>query len=329
MLLPKTTERGYNEVRMEREAMKLYLAADSGGSKTVWNLINIEGKTVFSCRTEGLGAVKEGILPVEETVSSAVEQLRPIGMPVAIHLSLGGPNTAEVRSALEKAWPGVPTVVEREACGDSILWGATFLGCSAVVMCGTGSTAVGNKKSGRAYCGGWGPVYGDGGSGGGLGSEALRMFLRSLDGLAEMGQVADLFAPLTEGLDFRDFYDRMEVKRRALDMSRRELAALAPAIYKLYEQGDKTACRLYEASAKEVADMAEAVSDPDAMVLLCGGFFAEKPKFLEACQNYSQRNLFYEPDFAPIVGVKLSLLKENGVAVTKELFEQILDENRR
>lgn len=309
--------------------MKLYLAADSGGSKTVWNLINIEGETVFSCRTEGLGAVKEGILPVEETVSAAAEQLRPIGMPVAIHLSLGGPNTAEVRSALEKAWPGVPTVVEREACGDSILLGARLFGCSAVVMCGTGSTAVGNKKTGRAYCGGWGPIYGDGGSGGGLGSQALKLFLQSLDGLARMGKVAELFTPLTEGLDLRDFYDRMEVKRRALEMSRRELASLAPAIYKLYAQGDETATMLYEMSAKEVADMAEVVSDPDADVLLCGGFFAEKPKFLEACRKYSRRNLCYEPDFAPIVGVELSLLKENGVRITKELFEQILKENRR
>lgn len=307
--------------------MKLYLAADSGGSKTVWQLIDNKGKTVFSCRTQGLGAVSEGVLPVRETVREAAEQLH--GTPAAIHLSLGGPNTQEVQTALEEAWPGVPVKVEREACGDSVLLAAEFFGCTAAVMCGTGSTAVGVKNGKRTYCGGWGPIYGDGGSGGGLGREALKLFLRSLDGQENLGKTAKLFENLTKNLDISDFYGRMEAKKRALSLPRQALAALAPDLYALWEQGDETACRLFENEAREVASMAQAVSDEDGSILLCGGFFAEKPKFLAACREKTKRKLVYKQDFAPIIGVELSLLKENGIQLTDELFERILEANRR
>ena len=148
---------------------KIYLAVDSGGSKTLWSLIDISGFTVYETRTAGLGAVKEGILPIDETVSFAANELKNVALSSAIFLSLGGPNTREVEKALKKHFPGMPIKVEREACGDAILRAAAYMKCSSVVMCGTGSVAVGDTANGRKYCGGWGPVYGDGGSGGGMG----------------------------------------------------------------------------------------------------------------------------------------------------------------
>ena len=313
----------------------VFLAADSGGSKTLWTLVTAEGEQVFACRTEGLGAIREGLLPVQETVEKAAEVIKTYGIPQGIHLSLGGPNTQEVFSALARVWNDVPIQVEREACGDSILYAAGFLDCSAVVMCGTGSTAVGNTKTGRCYAGGWGPVYGDGGSGGGLGCDALRLFLRSVDGLADIGAVASLFAAQTDGLDVREFKDRMELKRRALQMTRRELAALAPSLYALSVQGDTTAQMLYRQAAVQVAEMAYSVSDNDANanVLLCGGFFAEKPAFVEACREEfakkSRAKLHYHPTFSPIVGVQLTVLKTHSITITPAIAGRLFDNQTR
>ncbi len=313
----------------------VFLAADSGGSKTLWTLVTAEGEQVFECRTEGLGAIREGLLPVQETVEKAAEAVKTYGSPQGIHLSLGGPNTGEVFSALARVWKDIPIQVEREACGDSILYAAGFLDCSAVVMCGTGSTAVGNTGKGRRYAGGWGPVYGDGGSGGGLGSDALRLFLRSVDGLADVGAVASLFAAQTHGLDVRKFEDRMELKRRALQMTRRELAALAPSLYALSVQGDTTAQMLYRQAAIQVAEMAYSVSDNDtnANVLLCGGFFAEKPAFVEACREEfaqkNQANMRYDPTFSPIVGVQLTVLKNHAIPITPTVVHRVLNNQTR
>ena len=308
---------------------KVFLAADSGGSKTIWSLIEENGNEIFSVVTEGLGAVKEGILPIKETVYKAAKSINSVALPMGIHLSLGGPNTSEVLNALKEQWENIPIQVEREACGDSILYAAKFLGCDSVVMCGTGSTAVGNTKKGRCFAGGWGPIYGDGGSGGGIGSDALKLFLRYLDGMEDIGELASLFNNITDGLNVNEFSGRMEAKQRAINMSRRELASLSPRIYELMEKGDATCEKLYDKAAKDVADMAYSVSDNEqgVKILLCGGFFTNTPLFLEKCKKAfsqkSQGELYYSPDFSPIIGVKLNVLKNNSVVITDEIFKKI------
>lgn len=308
---------------------KLYLAADSGGSKTKWILCENFGKRISEFETAGLGATGDGILPVKTEIAKAYEHFKSYTDIGGIFLSLGGANTQEVREALEYFWHNTPVKVEREACGDAILAGASFLGASAVVMCGTGSVAVGNTKKGRVFCGGWGPVYGDGGSGGGIGSEALKLYLRYTDGLCNIGRLAELFKALENGLDLSDFYQRMELKRRALALSRRELASLAPKIYDLAREGDSTCMELYDKAATEIALMADRVSDEGGRILLCGGFFANKPDFTELCgQKLSDLNkskaFMYNPDFSPAVSAVTAVLENNGIEITEEMFFKIL-----
>lgn len=309
---------------------KIYLAADSGGSKTLWTLIDSNGNEIFKYKTIGLGAVKSGILPVSDTVFEAAEEILKIGKPEGIFLSLGGPNVQEVESALIDAFKGVPSLVEREARGDAVLYAASFFDCSAVVMCGTGSVAVGFTENGKSFSGGWGPVYGDGGSGGGLGSQALKLFLRSIDKQAEIGRLSELFYELTDGLDITDFDGRMELKNRAINMSRRSLAALTPKIYALAEEGDKTCLKLYKESAEEIALMAYAVSQNSekTKIMLCGGFFNNSPLLLKMCNEIfaqkSKAELKYCPEFSPIVGAKLAVLKNASIDITDETFNNII-----
>jgi len=306
---------------------KIYLAADSGGSKTIWSLISENGDEISVCRTDGMASVRPGMIPVEETVRKASEMLGIV--PSGIYLSLGGPNVDEIETALESVWAGIPVIVEREATGNAVLYAAGFIGCKSVVMCGTGSVAVGDTKDGRKYSGGWGPAYGDGGSGGGLGSEALRIFLRSVDGFEDIGKVGELFSELTDGLDISEFSGRMKLKERAVNMSRRDLASLAPEIYTLAEQGDDVAQSLYSKAAEEIVLMANAVSDSGS-VLLCGGFFKNKPKLLaEVGRLFYAVNggtVNYNPNFSPIVAAKAAVLKNNGIEINKEIFNRILED---
>ncbi len=309
---------------------RCFLAADAGGSKTRWVLLREDGDTIARCKTAGLGAIKEGILPVRETVAEAFEQLLPFGRPSAVFLSLGGPNVDEVAAALSACAGDIPITVEREACGDAVLCAAKRMGCSAVVMCGTGSVAVGDTADGRRFAGGWGPVYGDGGSGGGLGGHALRWFLRSLDGFADAGCLNEVFAPLLDGADVSTFAGRMAVKARAVEMPRRELAATVPVIYEFAEKGDTVAMSLYEQAADEIVELAYAVSEdlPDRTVLLCGGFLADKPLLLQNCckkfADISKATLRYEPLFTALIAAKTAVLEQQGIMVTSERFEQLL-----
>lgn len=308
---------------------RLYIGADSGGSKTRWVLCTEKGSAVSELETLGLGAVEEGMLPVESEVGKAYSFFGGSARIKGIFLSLGGANTSEVREAIERHWGDIPIKVEREACGDAILRGATLLGASAVVMCGTGSVAVGSTKNGRAFCGGWGPVYGDGGSGGGIGAEALKRYLRHIDGLSDVGRLSELFSFLEKGLNLSDFYERMELKKRALAITRRELAALAPRIYDLALDGDGTCLSLYEGAAREIALMGDKVSDDGGRILLCGGFFAAKPYLTDLCGRLlseinGTKTFMYNPDFSPSVTAVAAVLEMCGIAVNNEIFGNIL-----
>lgn len=310
---------------------QIFLSADSGGSKTLWILLNDKGEKICEYKTIGLGAIKEGVLPVRETVEQVGEYLSKFGEVNGVYLSLGGPNTGEVYEALKSVWGKIKVRVEREANGEAVLRGASFLGCNSALLCGTGSTAVGIKGGKKRFCGGWGPVYGDGGSGGGLGSEALKAYLRSVDGFLNIGKVKKLFTHLEEGLDITKFEDRMELKKRAVEMPRRDIAALAPEIYALMEMGDSFARKLYSDAAEEVALMANAVSDncKDSKVLICGGFLKNKPIFFEMCQkafsSKSDAELYYNEKFSPSTGSCIAALSENGVEITDEMFDKILN----
>lgn len=310
---------------------KLYLAADSGGSKTKWDLLNGNGEIVFSLETEGLGAVQEGILPVDKTIKEASEILKKVGEIVSVYLSLGGPNTDEVYSGLKKSFGDTPVKVIRESKGDAILYCAAYYGCRAVCLLGTGSTAMGFKDGAPAYSGGWGPIYGDGGSGGGLGSCALKSYLRAVDGMEEIGEVKTLFSHLEEGLNIKEYFDRMELKRRAINLSRKEIAALAPKIYALAEKGDKFALELYRRQAREIALLANGVIDnkEGEKVLICGGFLKNKPLLLKMCEEemakISKAELVYDENFTPSLAALVAVLKENNIEVTDEMFYKFIN----
>lgn len=310
---------------------KLFLAVDSGGSKTEWVVIDNNGTTVAHTKTKGIAAIKEGILPVKGIVSEAYEQIKDYGNVESVYLSLGGPNVKEVENALKTFWNNAYITVEREANGNAMLNAAKMLGCNAVVMCGTGSVAIGETKNGRKFCGGWGPTYADGGSGGGLCTDALKIFLRSLDGIEPNSSLNEIFSDITKGLDLNDFEDRMEAKKRAVDLDRRTLASFAPQIYKAAAGGDAVALRVYENAAKEIANMAFNVSDnsENDNVLLCGGFLANSPLLLNMAKNFfsqkSKARITYNPHFSPIVAAKVSVLKKENIEISKTLFEKMLN----
>ena len=132
---------------MLNEKSDLLLAADSGGSKTDWRFLNCRGETVKKVTTPGMASLHAGMLPVAEYAKMAHDVL-PGAAVKRIYFSLGGPNVEEVSDMLKNIWQGVPITVEREASGDLAASCMDFLQCNAVVMGGTGVTAMGFNADG-------------------------------------------------------------------------------------------------------------------------------------------------------------------------------------
>ena len=268
---------------------ELLLAIDTGGSKSDFLLLDPEKHYLDRSRSKGVGALHPGTLPVERYLRDGLKELGPLTSRVKlVFCSLGGPNVDEVTSALKTLLPEAEILVKREADGDMILSAAAACHAKAAVLCGTGSVAVGESRGVRLFSGGWGPLLGDGGSGGGIGYDALRLLLRSVDS----GQGESVLPGVFPNLSRRGgtFAERASLKTAANRISRAEMAAQVPRIAELAEAGDSNAVGLLKKAAEEVAFLAKTVTaetpeaDADG-VLALGGLFDCGELFRELCRR--------------------------------------------
>jgi N-acetylglucosamine kinase-like BadF-type ATPase len=268
---------------------ELLLAIDTGGSKSDFLLLDPEKHYLSRSRGKGVGALNPGTLPVEQYLRDGMNELgAPTDRIKFVFCSLGGPNVDEVTSALKTLIPKAAILVKREADGDMILAAAAAYRAKAAVLCGTGSVAVGESGGVRSFSGGWGPYLGDGGSGGGIGYDALRLLLRAVDSGEGESVLPGIFPELPRRAE--TFAKRMSLKMAATRVSRAEMAAQLPRIAELAGHGDPNAVGLLNKAAAEVAFLAKTVTaetpeaDADG-VLALGGLFECGELFRELCRR--------------------------------------------
>lgn len=268
---------------------ELLLAIDTGGSKSDFLLLDPEKHYLKRSRSKGVAALNPGTLPVEQYLRDGINELGPLTNRIKlVFCSLGGPNVDEVTSALKTLLPDVEIRVKREADGDMVLSAASAYHSQAVVLCGTGSVAVGESRGVRLFAGGWGPILGDGGSGGGIGYDALRLLMRSVDRGQGESVLPGVFPKLARRAG--TFAERVSLKTAANRISRAEMAAQVPRIAELAEAGEPNAVGLLSKAAEEVAFLVKAVTtetpeaDADG-VLALGGLFDCGELFRELCRR--------------------------------------------
>ena len=265
------------------------LAADSGGSKTDWICLTQDGTIVKKFTTPGMASLHVNMLPIKEYMQLCCKELQDFPVK-AVYLSLGGPNTDEICNNLKQTFPDAVVLVEREASGDLVAACMDFLQCSAVVMAGTGITAVGfNADGSRNFAEGWGPVYGDCGSGYWIGLQAIKTFLQSVDNIGYAGKIPELFERELKNFDVTQFAGRMELKKRINALTRREVAALTPQLMQLAVSGDRIVEKIIMQSAEYIAQIAAAVTPANGTVLMLGGLFKMGSDYRQLCKQYLQK----------------------------------------
>ena len=308
-------------------AEQMVLSGDSGGSKTDWRLLTLDGKVQQRFTLDGMAALHRGLLPCTDIARVAATRCAVV--PQLVYLVLGGPNEDEVREALQAAFPASRVVVEREAEGSLLEFAAETLDFQAVVMAGTGVTAIGFDANGRRYAEGWGPTYGDRASGGGIGTEALRLFLLGVDRLETSGRLPELFSRELEGVDTATFAGRMELKKRIHMLSRKSLAALAPAVMRLAEEGDQAASRIIAETADRLGAIAAVVVPDGGRLLWLGGLFRLGESFRNACETALRKRRskdgcsgYYDEriSLGKIAAVRALSLSQGCLAHIKEVF---------
>jgi N-acetylmuramic acid 6-phosphate etherase len=134
-------------------------------------------------------------------------------------------------------------------------------GCSAgwgvALISGTGSFAFGRTRDGQvARAGGWGYLFGDEGSGYALGLAGLRATAQAADGC---GPATQLTAAIVQHLGIRQPQELVQAIYQAADC-RTTVAALAPLVVAIADQGDAESQQIVDRAAADLATMVVAVA---------------------------------------------------------------------
>lgn len=253
--------------------MAFYLVCDGGGSKTDFLLFNDTAEVLAYVR---LGQSNPNFVNIDaaaETVWRGIQlctQQAGITPAQLTGIALSIPAFAPAIEALGQRLGRGDILHSGDV--DSAFFGALGLPFGIVALSGTGSFAAGRSKSGtRASCGGWGPLFGDEGSGYHIGIMCLqRITLRYDSGLA--GGVLEALCLGHLG------FEKPEDLRMGMynsDFKRSDIATLAVVAETAAKQGDADALEIWDAAglalARQVQTIAGRLGDESLPVSLTGG----------------------------------------------------------
>jgi N-acetylglucosamine kinase-like BadF-type ATPase len=241
------------------------LGLDGGGTKTQALILSLSG-AVLGSGTAGpcniaavpldvaLDSVETATRLALESAGCAADSLRSVCIGVAGFSQ--GERREQFRTGLEPLFPHLPLSLEPDYA--IALTGATAGMPGIIVIAGTGSVAFGRNARGETHrAGAYGYLIDDGGSGYGVGREALAAILRAADGT---GPETTLTERIFDSQHFTSIAEIVPaVYGGALD--RLSIAALAPQVSEAAQrEGDPVARAILMRAGGALARLTEAVT---------------------------------------------------------------------
>ncbi len=159
-----------------------YLGIDGGGSKTTFLLVDEYYNEVCHVQSGPSNYLSVGADAAKEAITQGISHLTETPNIVCGGFAGAGrpDSVAFYREVLQSLIPDAQIIIESDAFIASI--GAIGIDPGVLLIAGTGSIVIGRDKDRAMFrVGGWGPYFGDEGSGFWIGREAVRAALRSLD----------------------------------------------------------------------------------------------------------------------------------------------------
>ena len=233
----------------------IVIGVDGGGSKTRVMVGTAEGEVLTT-----LDGPKSAVVPGEaarsadvigDLVTRALAEVAQPGaiLPRVLYCGVAGAGRDEERKALHAALDAKELAEEVVIDSDGLIamYDALEDRAGILLVVGTGSIAYGRSPAGEIVrCGGWGPVFGDEGSGGWIGRRALGIVAASSDGREP--PTALLF-PILAATQCEDIQDLIPWAATA---DARAFATLVPVVFSTAAAGDPRANALLTLAAEEL-----------------------------------------------------------------------------
>ncbi len=317
-------------------ASRLFLGVDGGQSSTTVVIGDTDGRirgwaVAGPCNHVGAAEGRPKFLRVmrdclgRAAAMAGLESDRPQFRAACLGMS-GGPD--DKAGLLAEVLEAEHLDVTHD--GRIALAGAMSGGPGAIVISGTGTIAFGQDgKSRTARAGGWGYVFGDEGGGFDLVRQAVRAALREQEGWGPR-------TPLTPAL----LAETAVANANALvhlfytsEWPRSRVAALAPVVNRIAEEGDPVALGILHQSAQALAMLAGAVrrqlweQDEPSRLAWIGGTF-RSAILLERFRTLVELDGMVTtspPDHAPAMGALILAYRAAGLQTVPDPLPGVKD----
>lgn len=233
----------------------ILIGVDGGGSKTRVIVGTADGEELAtvegpkSAVSPGQAAHSADV--IADVVRRALAEVAQPGevLPRILYVGVAGVGRDEERRALHSALDAKELAEEVVVDSDGLiaLYDAFGDRAGILLVAGTGSIAYGRSPSGTIVrCGGWGPSFGDEGSGGWIGRRALGIVAASSDGREPPTALLFPILAATQCEDVEDFV------AWAAAADARAFASLVPAVLATAANGDPRASALVTLAAEEL-----------------------------------------------------------------------------
>ncbi len=228
---------------------KVVLGVDSGASKTEVVALDLNGLLIGLTNSKPANPSATSIKVACENVVDGVRKLlNDLGEVEieALGIGMAGVINEEGRETVKRCvGESLKTDLSRVHVFEDVLAAhtASFMFKDGIVaVLGTGSCVFGVYKGRSVRVGGWGHLLGDEGSAYGIGTQALREFLKYLEGWGRHSLIHEL---LKSRLGVGSVGDVLAMVYRSED-PKGLIASLAPYVFKAFMKGDVLAGEIIE-----------------------------------------------------------------------------------
>ncbi|HHV13482.1 MAG TPA: hypothetical protein GXX75_24720 [Clostridiales bacterium] len=294
--------------------MNNYLVCDAGGTKADFLLFNAAGKVLAEVRRTSANA---NFISTDEAVRTIIDGITyclakaELNIQQIAKVELFIPGFARCLPIIQQKLDYMDISLHGDT--ENAFYGALGGGNGIVVLSGTGSFAIAKDSIGTTFqCGGWGPLFGDYGSGYHIGTMCLYEIAKQYD-QGKSGSVLE-----KDVLHKFNLLSVEDLRTYAYQphFTRDKVAGLSYIVADAAKQGDSTANKILDKAAKELVDLAVVVADrlkvEGAKVSFTGGIANMGDIILEKFRGHLKQALpecqFVPRKYPPIIGAALYAL---------------------
>jgi N-acetylglucosamine kinase-like BadF-type ATPase len=317
---------------------RYFLGVDGGGTQTRVLLADERGRICGEGRGGSTNRNHHSRDEVRENLRQAVRAALAGrgdgGMLAGVFMGMCGVSNDDDRRdivsiarEISELGPTVPVRVDNDSRAG--LTGGLPGRPGIVLIAGTGSACYGATPDGRDFwCGGWGAMVDDVGSGPWIGLQAMRAAVRSEDGRTPPTVLRQAVFEFLGLRDSREFLDR--VHNRGLE--REEIGRLAPKVIEAYARGDAVAGGILDEAAAELSLLVGTVAKKlfdgrPCELILVGGVARSGPPFQPMLCDRIVRDTptvaVREPELSPVQGAVLEALRAGGIKWSGDVLANV------